>query len=78
MTREMSMLFGMAVGAGLMYLFDPDSGRRRRALMQDKLHSLANDAQELAQAKARHLSNKAYGMMAEARSMVSDQGGAGG
>ena len=74
MTREMSMLFGMAVGAGLMYLLDPDSGRRRQALLRDKLFSWANDAQELAGQKARHLSNQAYGMMAEARSMASNQG----
>ncbi|HEX8200457.1 MAG TPA: hypothetical protein VF590_08215 [Isosphaeraceae bacterium] len=74
MKREISMLFGMAIGAGLMYLLDPENGRRRQALMRDKFMGLANDAQEMAASKARHLGNQAYGMMAEARSMVSNQG----
>jgi hypothetical protein len=74
MNRDMCMLLvGMALGAGLMYIFDPQGGRRRQALIRDKAYSWANDAQELAEKKARHLGNKAQGMMAEARSMVGGQ-----
>ena len=65
-----SFLAGAAIGAGLMYLLDPQGGRRRRALVRDKAYSLANDAQEYAEKKARHLGNVAHGMMHEARSAV--------
>jgi hypothetical protein len=71
MNRDTCMLLtGMAVGAGLMYVFDPQAGRRRRALTRDKLTSWANDAQELAEKKARHLANRGQGVVAEARSMA--------
>ena len=30
------ILVGAAVGTAAMYLFDPDQGRRRRALIRDK------------------------------------------
>jgi len=64
------LLIGMALGAGRMYGFDPQGGRRRRARMRDKVTSWANDAQEMAGKAARHLGNRAYGLMAETRSMV--------
>jgi hypothetical protein len=63
----------MALGADLMYVFDPQAGRRRQALMRDNLVSWANDARELAEKKARYLGNQAQGVMAEARSMVAGQ-----
>jgi hypothetical protein len=68
------LLVGMALGAGLMYVFDPQAGRRRQALMRDKASSWANDARELAEKKARHLGNQARGVMAETRSMFAGQG----
>jgi hypothetical protein len=67
------LLVGMALVASLMYVFDPQAERRRQALMRDKLVSWADDAQELAGKKARHLGNQAQGLMAEARSMVTAQ-----
>jgi hypothetical protein len=67
------LLVGMALGAGLMYVLDPEGGRRRRALMRDKAYSWANDARGLAEKKARHLGNQARGVMAGARSMVAGQ-----
>lgn len=40
MRRDLCMLMaGMALGAGLMYVFDPQAGRRRQALMRDKMSS---------------------------------------
>jgi hypothetical protein len=75
MNRDMCLiLVGAALGAGLMYVFDPQAGRRRQALIRDKAYSLADDAQEYAGKKARHLANQAQGVAAEARSMVTGQG----
>jgi hypothetical protein len=36
MDRALSMLTGVGLGAGLMYLLDPQMGRRRRALLGGK------------------------------------------
>jgi len=69
-----AFLAGAAIGAGLMYLLDPQGGRRRRALIRDKAYGWANDAQEYAGKTARHLGNVAHGMVHEARSAVGARG----
>jgi hypothetical protein len=71
MNKALAILSGIGVGAALMYLFDPNGGRRRRALIRDKAVGLSNDARETVEAKARHLSNRAQGLMHEAKSLVS-------
>lgn len=66
-------LAGAALGAAAMYLFDPDRGRRRRALMRDQLLSAAGHLDDAIEATARDLIHRAQGLMAEARSTVSDE-----
>ena len=61
-----AFLCGAALGAAVMYFLDPQGGRRRRALIRDRGYSLANQAEELAGKKARHLSNRAQGLVHEA------------
>ena len=46
MTKAILMLGALGAGAALMYLFDPDRGRTRRALMRDKAVGLSNDAKD--------------------------------
>jgi hypothetical protein len=58
------MLAGAGIGAGLMYLLDPQLGRRRRALARDKAVSLAHQAQEAAEVVGRDMSNRARGLAA--------------
>lgn len=62
------LLYGVGIGAGLMYLLDPNQGRRRRALLRDKLIALSNDAGDALGSQARHLRNRAQGVIAEASS----------
>lgn len=64
------LLTGVAVGAGLMYLFDPERGRTRRKLFGDKLAALTNGLTDAAGSKARHLRNRAKGVVAETRGAV--------
>lgn len=60
----------LAVGAGLMWFMDPANGRRRRALVRDKVTSVSHHAGDTMAAKGRHWRNVAQGMAAETRSAV--------
>lgn len=67
-------LFGStALGAGLMYMFDPLGGRRRRALVRDKVVHLLNKAGDAAGSTGRDLRNRARGVAAELRTLVSPE-----
>lgn len=69
-TNILSGVLALGAGAGLMYLLDPDRGRRRRALMRDKMRHGANMAGEKANATAKDLGNRARGMSVEAMKRV--------
>ena len=75
MSREnlmtcLTLAGGVAVGALTMYFFDPERGRRRRALCVDKLNGAAHTAKDVVESTARDLTNRARGRLAEARSAV--------
>jgi hypothetical protein len=61
------LLAGAAVGAGIMYLLDPDGGRRRRALLRDQLVSAAHRTSDAMDATSRDVTNRARGVVAELR-----------
>ena len=67
------LLGGIGLGAALMYLFDPERGRGRRARLSDQLASKANRLGDKAEAKARDLRNRAQGMMHEAGTWFRDR-----
>lgn len=68
MANPISLLKGLGVGAGLMYLFDPQLGRRRRALIGDQFTHLYHEACDLLDEGSRDLKNRALGLASEARS----------
>ena len=68
-----AILSGIGIGAALMYLFDPRGGNRRRALIRDKAVALKNDAERAISGKAQDLSNRAKGLMHEAKSAISSE-----
>ena len=76
MGRILTVLGGVGLGAALMYLFDPNGGGRRRALIRDKAVGLSHDISEAAEGKAKDLSNRAKGLAHEAGSLVSGSGNA--
>jgi uncharacterized membrane protein len=61
------MLLGVGLGAGLMYLFDPERGRRRRALLRDRLTSTGHHAAHQVNVTARDIGHRAAGLIAETR-----------
>ena len=66
-----SLLKGMLCGAGLMYFFDPDRGRRRRRGAVDRAVHLRHEASQLFDKGSRDLLNRGRGFAAETRRAVS-------
>ncbi len=73
MNKGLLLIGGMGLGAGLMYLFDPDRGNRRRALIRDQVISALSQTDDVIGKTSRDLSNRAYGLMAEARSLLTSE-----
>jgi uncharacterized membrane protein len=71
MSRITSFLTTLGIGAGLMYLYDPDRGRRRRALLRDQATSLANTTDDAMDKAVRDIQNRLRGTWAETRAMFS-------
>ena len=67
LAKGLLLLGGIGLGAALMYMLDPDKGRRRRALLRDQLTSASNRASKALGRTSRDLSNRAQGVVAEAR-----------
>ncbi len=68
-----SMLAGMGLGAGLMFVLDPDRGRRRRAVARDKVMRFGKDAAWHANKQARNAANHVKGTIAEYQARVRDR-----
>lgn len=60
------LLLGAALGAVAMYVFDPDKGRRRRAVARDKVRALGTDMADLIDTAARDVTFRAQGLKAQA------------
>ncbi len=66
-TAPRSVLTGLGIGAGLMYFLDPERGRRRRALVRDRLAHASTLAGSAAGATRRDLAHRASGAAARMR-----------
>ncbi len=64
-------LAGAAIGAAAMYLSDPDRGRRRRALIRDKMRSTAIRSGDAIGVASRDIANRMQGMRAKTSRMIS-------
>ena len=61
---------GAGLGAGLMYLLDPQGGRGRRAVARDKSVSAIKNGGKAAAKTSRHLGNKTKGLVSQAGSKL--------
>jgi uncharacterized membrane protein len=66
--RVASLLISAGVGAGMSYLFDPDRGRRRRALLRDQMSRATHRTTDAIDATSSDVSNRARGLRASVRS----------
>jgi len=62
------LLLALALGATSAFLLDPQQGRRRRALVRDKVTKTVNESREFADAARKDLRYRAQGIAARARS----------
>lgn len=69
-----AILAGIAIGGGLMYLFDQRMGNRRRAVAKDKALSFARQSRIVAGKTFRHLRNRVQGVLASATQSVTEGG----
>ena len=74
MKAVLAVLTGFGVGAALMYLFDPQGGGRRRALIRDKATKFNRQTREAIEGRAKDLSNRAKGVAHELKSAVMPEG----
>lgn len=71
MKSALKLVAGFAVGAALMYWWDPVAGRRRRALVRDQGSAVGRKARHFAEARSRRAANRMLGVLARARSRLS-------
>jgi uncharacterized membrane protein len=76
MKRGFSILGALGIGAGLMYLFDPQFGNRRRSLIRDQATSLLRQSDTFIEKAGRDIRNRARGVLAETTGKLSDHKGA--
>jgi len=69
--RTVGMLIGgLGLGAALMYVLDPERGKRRRALVRDKAVRAVNRASGTLGARSRDWRNRARGVAAEVKALT--------
>ena len=61
------LLGAAAAGAAIMYAFDPETGRRRRAVVRDQLVHAAHKTSDAVDTTSRDLTNRARGVVADIR-----------
>ncbi len=71
MLRSISFLSALSAGAGFMYLFDPERGLRRRALIRDQLRHAYRLQQRAARKGLRDLRQRGEGVLYRLRTRAS-------
>jgi BON domain-containing protein len=64
------LLGGLGLGAALMYVLDPERGKRRRAVVRDKAVSVTKKTGDSLGSRSRDWKNRAKGVAAEVRSLA--------
>jgi len=70
MANPLALLGGVGLGAGVMYLLDPNRGGRRRALVRDQFVHACAKSRSAADVFRRDATNRLHGWMAVSRSAI--------
>lgn len=73
MNKGLTFGAGLGLGTGIMFLLDPDRGKRRRALLRDKCVSAARKTGEGMEVTARDLRNRTHGIITDLQSRFSSE-----
>lgn len=73
MKSGFSILGALGIGAGLMYLFDPQVGNRRRSLIRDQATRVLRQSDTFIEKAGRDIRNRARGVLAETTGRLSDR-----
>jgi gas vesicle protein len=68
------MLVGIGIGAALMFIADPRSGRRRRALARNQFVRASRKTRDALDATAKDVANRTTGVVAAARGQWGEEG----
>ena len=71
--RGLDWLSGLGLGAFLMYILDPQIGRRRRAVARDKMTRFGHKTADAIDVASRDLKNRVVGLAAETRGLFSKE-----
>ncbi len=73
--RTKGLVFGagLGLGSGLMFLLDPDRGKRRRALLRDKCAWAARKTADAIDTTVRDVSNRTRGLAVDFQSKLSHE-----
>jgi len=74
MSKVFKVIGAAGAGAGLMYLLDPDRGKRRRALLRNKTVHISRIASDAAGKTRRDIRNHLLGAFAEVEALFVDNG----
>lgn len=72
MNKPVTLLAGIGVGAGLMYMLDPDRGRRRRAITKDQIAHVITKTPDVVGSTARDLRNRVQGVAAQVSNLFTE------
>lgn len=68
MNSVLRLAIALATGAAIMYYLDPQTGRRRRALVRDKGVGATHEVEDFARKGSRRIANRVRGTVARVRS----------
>ena len=69
-TSMFALLGAMGIGAALMYFLDPDSGRRRRALVKDQMTHYKTVGMNKTEELVHHAANQTRGAIAKVQNRI--------
>ena len=70
MNRGTALVTGAGLGAGMMFLFDPVRGRRRRGMARDKVIAVLNEMGDATDTTRRDFMNRVRGFVVVLRSRL--------